>query len=152
MLDKIKKYKNHPWITQLKDVRVLGLLVFVVIVVLVSWSGVNVIQTNFNLEKQVSKLQQQDQVAELENNNLQLQNEYYNTDTYLELVARKQFGKAALGETEVIVPKTVALAHTIDVPQLVIKTVPKAIPAKSKYQQNFEAWMNFFLHRPTADN
>jgi len=147
MLEKLKQYQNHPWVNQLKDVRVLGLLVFVVIVVLVSYSGVNVIQTNFNLEKQVSKLQQQNQVNQLENNNLKLQNEYYNTDTYAELTARKQFGKAAPGETEVIVPKSVALAHTVDLPDLSQKQAAKVAPAKSTYQQNFEAWMNFFLHR-----
>ena len=150
MFEKIKQYQNHPWVTQLKDVRVLGLLTFTVIVVLVSWSGVNVIQTNFNLEKQVSQLQQQSQVSQLENNNLKLQNEYYNTDTYLELTARKQFGKVAPGETEVIIPKTVALAHTVDIPGVEQKTAAKAVPAKSKYQQDFEDWMNFFLHRQTV--
>ena len=151
MLEKLKQYQNHPWVNQLKDVRVLGLLGFVVIVVLVSWSGVNVIQTNFNLEKQVSKLEQQNQVNQLENNNLKLQNEYYNTDTYLELTARKQFGKAAPGETEVIVPKSVALAHTVDIPDIEQKTPAKAAPGKSVYQQNFEAWMSFFLHRQNIE-
>jgi cell division protein FtsB len=152
MFEKLKRYQNHPWVNQLKDVRVLGLLAFVVIVVLVSWSGVNVIQTNFNLEKQVSKLQQQNQVAQLENNNLKLQNEYYNTDTYVELTARKQFGKGAPGETEVIIPKSVALAHTVALPELGQKSTAKAVPAKSTYQQNFEAWMNFFLHRQNVDD
>ncbi|GAC1387507.1 MAG: hypothetical protein NVS1B7_0830 [Candidatus Saccharimonadales bacterium] len=150
MLEKIKHFQNNLIINQLKDVRVLGLLAFVVIVILVSWSGVNVIQTNFDLEKKVSKLEQQNQVSQLENNNLRLQNEFYNTDTYLELTARKQFGKAAPGETEVIVPKNVALSHTIDLPTLNQKTAAKVVPTKPIYQQNFETWMNFFLHRSIA--
>jgi cell division protein FtsB len=147
MLDKIKKLVKHGYVTQFKDVRVLGLLVFLIIVMLVSWSGVSVIQTNFDLEKQVSTLNQENQVAELENNNLKLQNEFYNTETYLELQARKQFGKGQPGETLVIVPKSVALAHTVDLPEL--KAQPKAtvVPEQSKYQRNFESWMNFFLHR-----
>lgn len=150
MLDKIKSYQHHPWVEQLKDVRVLGLLAFVVIVMLVSWSGVNVIQTNFDLEKQVSKLEQQNEVAELKNKNLKLQNEYYNTDAYLELTARKQFGKAAPGETAIIIPKKVALSYTVELPEVDQKEAKAALPAQSKYQQNFETWMNFLLHRQSA--
>jgi cell division protein FtsB len=147
MLDKIKNLQKHGYITQFRDVRVLGLLVFLIIVVLVSWSGVSVIQTNFDLEKQVSTLDQENQVAELENNNLKLQNGFYNTDTYLELQARKQFGKGQAGETLVIIPKSVALAHTVELPELTTKPKTTAVPEESKYQHNFESWMNFFLHR-----
>ena len=148
MFEKIKNYLKHPWVSQLKDVRVLGLVVFAVIVVLVSWSGANVVQTNFNLEKQVSQLAQQNQVAELKDNNLKLQNQFFNTDTYLELMARQEFGKAAPGETEVIIPRNVALMHTVDLPALANQQTVKAPTTGSKYQQNFQAWMNFFLHRP----
>ena len=152
MFSKIKKYQSHPWVKQLHDIRVLGLLVFGVIVVLVSWNGVNVIQTNYDLEKQVSKLDQQNQVQQLENNNLKLQNQYYTTDTYLELTARKQFGKAAPGETEVIVPKSVALAHTVDLSQIDTSATKKTAPAKPTYQRNFESWINFFAHRQSTAN
>src|SRR5437667_142896 len=82
------KSKNRPYYfyaRQLRDVRVLGLVIFGGLVLLVSWSGIQVIQTNYDLQKQISKLQQQNQVQELENNNLQLTNQYFNTDQYLEL-------------------------------------------------------------------
>ncbi len=120
------------------------------------WFGkfewVSVIQTNFDLEKQVSTLDQQNQVAELENNNLKLQNEFYNTDTYLELQARKQFGKAAAGETEVIVPKNVAMSYVVGLPELDAKQASPSVPPQSKYQHNFESWINFFLHRSFKTN
>src|SRR5690242_16883915 len=112
MFEKIKNYPLRPLVRQLKDVRVVGFLVFGVLVLLVSWSGVKVIETNYELQKQVSRVQQENQVAELENNNLKLQNQYYNTDEYLELTARRQFGKGAPGEKLLIVPQEVALAHT----------------------------------------
>ncbi len=147
MLDKIKNSRYYFYAQQLRDVRVLGLVIFGFLVLLVSWSGIQVIQTNYDLQKQISKLQQQNQVQELENRNLQLRNQYYNTDQYLELAARKQFGKAAPGETVLLVPKTVALAHTTPLPQTVIKKKAATVTHKPTYQRNFESWMDFLLHR-----
>jgi hypothetical protein len=56
---------------------------------------------------------------------------------------------AAPGETELIVPESVALSHTVPEPT----TLPaKPAPLPPLYQRNFEAWVNFFLHRQTASN
>lgn len=151
MFDKIKNYKNYPLWKLLGDVRALGLLTFGVIVLLVTWSGANVIQTNYGLEKEVSKLDQQNQIQSLENNNLKLGNQFFTTDTYLELMARRQFGLAQPGETLLLVPKSVALSHTIQLASGTKSAAPSSIsPHQPTYQVNFEAWMNFFLHRPQA--
>ncbi|MBI1857200.1 septum formation initiator family protein [Candidatus Saccharibacteria bacterium] len=147
MLKKIKNYYKSPIWQQIRDVRFLGFMVFGVLVLLVSWSSVGIIQTNYDLQKQISKLEQQNTIQELENNNLKLRNEYYNTDQYLELATRRQFGKAVPGEKLVLVPRGVALAHTIDLPDPNKKIVDKPKPKKPLYQKNFEAWMNFFMHR-----
>ena len=147
MIEKIKNSHYLAYAQQLRDVRVLGLVFFGALVLLVSWSGIQVIQTNYDLQKQISQLQQQNEVQQLENNNLKLRNEYYNTDEYLELTARKQFGKAAPGETVLLVPKSVALAHTVAPPQTATKSAVVSVVHKPGYQQNFEAWMDFFLHR-----
>lgn len=144
MLQKLKNLPIEPLIEQFKDVRMLGFVAFGLIVLLVSWSGVNVIQSNYVLQKQIAELQQKAKIAELENTNLKLQNQYYDTDQYVELMAREQFGKGLSGETLLLVPKSVALAHTIDQPPQA-----KAKPAanKPKYQQNFEAWRAFLFHQ-----
>lgn len=147
MFEKIKKFRDHPYYEQLKDVRVIGLLVFGVIVLLVTWSGLGAIQSNFVLQKQIARLQQENKVKELENTNLRLKNQYYTTDQYLELQARRQFGRAAPGETLVIVPRAVALSRTSEIADDIneAETTPK--PQKPSYQVNFEAWMEFFFHR-----
>lgn len=152
MFNKIKNFSYKPYLKQLQDVRVLGLLVFLVLVLLVSWSGVKVIQTNYELEQKISKLQQEVEVQELENANLKLRNEYYTTNEFQELAARRQFGLAAPGEKLVIIPKSVALAHTVDLPELIKKTEVIAIADKPKYQKNFEAWVNFFLNRQSSND
>lgn len=144
--EKIKTLLKRFNVEQLKDVRVIGLLVFCVIALLVTWSGLGAIQANFVLQKQIARLEQENRVKELENTNLKLKNQYYDTEQYLELQARRQFGKAAPGETVVLIPKSVALAKTVelkkDTPQEVQPT-----PKKPGYQKNFEAWMDFFFHR-----
>lgn len=147
MLEKIKKYRNHPYVDQLKDVRVLGLVVFCIIALLVTWSGLGAIQSNFVLQKQVARLEQENKVRELENSNLKLKNQYYTTEQYLELQARRQFGRAAPGETVIIVPKHVALSHTVDTSAEDKTPTSLVIPKKPIYQNNFEAWIDFFFHR-----
>lgn len=151
MIEKIKSLNYGLWLKRLHDVRTLGLGVFVILVLLTTWSGIKVIQTNYELEKRIVTLQQQNEVQELENANLRLRNQYYNTDQFLELAARRQFGKAAPGEKVMLVPKEVALRHAVDVSGQAKSEEPTASADKPTYQKNFEAWINFFLHRSPAD-
>lgn len=147
MIDKIKKYYNHSFIQQFRDVRFAGFVVFGILVLLVTWSGVSVIETNYELQKQVSELEQKSQVAQLENNNLKLQNEYYNSDQYLELTARRQFSKGQPGEKLLLVPESVALKYTVDVPEEVREATETPTLKKPFIQKNIEAWFNFFTHK-----
>jgi cell division protein FtsB len=149
---KIEPYTNmaYSYVLSLRDVRNVGLLVFTIIVLLISWSGVKSIQTNYGLEQQAVQLQQEDNVQGLENANQALQNQYYNTNQYLEVTARENFGLGAAGETELLIPQSVALAHTVAEPGSG-STVSK-VPKQPFWQRNFESWMNFFLHRDSNTN
>lgn len=149
----LEKYLNYivTFIKRLHDVRFAGQVIFVVLVLLMSWSGVKAIQTNYSLQKQIAALKQQNAVQQLQDNNLKLQNEYYNSNQYLDLSARQNFGLGLPGETEVIVPQNVALAHTVPLP----KTTFQEVTASSKqpaYQRNFQGWIDFFLHRQNTGN
>lgn len=153
MPEKLKPYIHNAvlFVRQLRDVRFAGQVLFVIIVLLISWSGVKAIDTNYGLQKQISALQQQNHVQQLENNNLQLQNEYYNTNQYLELSARQNFGLANPGETELIVPQDVADAYAVQLPTTK-STTDKPSDKLPTYQRNFEDWVNFFLHRQSSMN
>ena len=107
------------------------------------------IDANYVLQKQIAELQQQNDLQQLENNNLALQNDYYNSDQYLELSARQNFGLGAPGETELVVPTNVALSYTVPEPKT-STAKPNAQPPT--YQRNFQAWVDFFLHRQPAGN
>ena len=153
MLEKLRKYQKSTVFKSLSDIRTLGMIAFGVIALLVTWSSVRVVQTNYDLQKQLSALQQQNDVSSLANKNLELKNQYYTTDTYLELAARRHFNKAAPGEKLMIVPKEIALKHSIDVPlpETDKQTLEQAKDASgSSFQRNFNAWLDFLFHRTNS--
>lgn len=145
MLNKIKKLKSYQYIKSLSDIRVLGLIIFGAIALLVSWSSIRVIEMNYKLQQKLARMEEETKLLEMENTNKKLENEYYHTDQYLELQARKQFGKAAPGETVLIVPESIALANTINLNPDENQNKAKT-SKKSFYQENFEAWVDFFFH------
>jgi len=144
---KFDREKISDYVLQFRDVRAVGLLLFLVIVLLISWSGVKVIDTNYRLQKDISRLEQETQVLKLTNTNMKLENNYFETNQYLEIAARQNFGLAAPGEAVLNVPKEVALAHTVDLPDAEQEQVKKTVAKQPGYQRNFQAWMNFLLHR-----
>ena len=146
MFNKINSYYQRiPW-RSLRDPKNVGLIIFLIIVLLISWSGVKALQTNYSLQKQISLLKQQNDVQQLQNINQQLQNQYYGTNQYLNVTARQEFGLGQLGETELIIPKTVALAHLA--PITTTATIDKTTNSnQTSYQKNFQAWIDFILHR-----
>ena len=128
----------------LRDVRVAGQVLFVIVVLLVSWSGVKAITTNYQLQQQIAQLQEQNDVQQLENDNLKLRNDYFKSNQYLELSARQNFGLGAQSETELIVPKQIALSYVVTQPKT---STPKPNAEAPAYQRNIQAWVSFFLHR-----
>jgi cell division protein FtsB len=146
MFNKINRYYQQiPW-KSLRDPKNVGLIIFLIIVLLISWSGVKALQTNYNLQKQISLLKQQNDVEELQNINQQLQNEYYGTNQYLNITARAEFGLGEPGETELIVPKAVAFAHLAPITTTATSS-PTTSTNQNTYQKNFQAWVDFILHK-----
>ena len=134
----LEKYKT------LSDPRLLGLIAFGIVALLVTWSALSVVQRNYELDKQISIQQQKNEIARLENENLKLSNLYYESDQYLELSARRQFGKASPGETLFIIPEEVALSKTVDRPADP-KNAPDVEKEKSRQSENIESWIEFLF-------
>jgi len=145
MQEKAKTSKNKiiSFLYSLRDIRRLGLTVFIGILLLMTWSGMKVVETNYGLQKQINELQQQADLTKLQNDTLRLGNQYYTTDTYLEQSARQNLGLAKPGETEVIIPKDVALSKLAKV-----SSDSELAPRETTQStSNFRSWMNFFFHR-----
>lgn len=135
----------------LRDVRNVGLLVFVVLVVIVSFSGARAVQTNYALQKQIYEQTKANEVQRLANANLALTNNYYKTSQYLEVAARQNLGLAAPGETVLLVPKAVALSHAAPLLEDETDEVQGAEKALPFWQRNFRDWADFFLNRTSLD-
>jgi cell division protein FtsB len=148
MLTEIQNFLNSKTARQLVDVRNIGLYIFGIVVLAIAWSGAKTVQNNYELQKQISKLQQQNTVLWLQNDNTYLQNQFYQTNEYLELSARQNLGLAAPGEQVLLVPQAVAMKY-VD-PSL--NTTDSAFHAssdnsQSKYSKNLEDWRDFLLGR-----
>ena len=134
----------HDFLVRLRDIRFAGQVLFVIIVLLISWSGVKTIQANYDLQKQIATAKQENNIQQLENATLKLENQYYQSNQYLNLQARQDYGLAAPGEQEILVPKSVAMYYAPKV------TLPATGPVKSyqpTYQKDMQDWVNYFLHR-----
>lgn len=148
MLAKIKKLQQTHFSGFFTDIRSLGLLAFGIIALLVTWSGIKVVQTNYDLQKQISAMQQANDIKKLENSNLALKNQFLETDQYLELAARKQFNKAAPGEKLLIVSRSVALEHSVELPGGAdAEETIQAEDAGPWYERNFNAWLEFLFRK-----
>lgn len=149
MLQSLRNFWNHERVRQLTDVRNIALYIFALVVLAITWSGVKTVQVNYELQKKISALNQQNEVLKLQNENAALQNQYLQSDDYLELAARRDFGLAAPGEKVILIPKAVALKH---VDQSIAPSPNEVTTAvvpddRPQYIKNIEAWRDFLLGR-----
>ena len=144
MNSNLKQYQQRiiDYVMSLRDPRQAGQAIFVGLILLMTWSGIKTIQTNYELQKQISAQRQRNQVLQLQNANQRLQNEYFNSREYLDLTARRNLGLGAPGEKVLLVSKQVALANA---PALPANATQKT--TETNQQSNVRAWIDFFLHR-----
>lgn len=140
---------NKERVKRLTDVRNIVLYIFTVIVLAITWSGVKAVQDNYELQKKIATIKQQNEVIELENENISLENKYLETDQYLELAARQNLGLAAPGEKVLLVPKDTAMKY---IDSTLKEKVAKATNAQIEdnrpgYIKNMEDWRDFLLGR-----
>jgi cell division protein FtsB len=153
VLQTVKNLWNPARLKQITDIRNVGFYIFAVIVLAIAWSGAKTVQNNYELQKQISVLRQQNEVLQLSNQNTALQSQFYETNQYLELAARQNLGLAAPGETVLLVPKSVAMEHvnaSLSPPLNNSENDSSGIP-KSRFAQNFQDWRDFLLGRKLFD-
>ncbi len=116
---------------------VIGALVVAVTIIAVMINTTDVILKNYKLEREVKVAEQKVAIAQLEVDSQRLQNQYYQTDAYLEIAARKQQSKGLPGERLVIVPKAVALEY-VDEPK-----ADEIVDEPQEELSNFQKWQRF---------
>lgn len=150
MLERIKSLLASKKAKQLADVRNIGLYIFGVVIVAIAWSGAKTVQNNYELQKKISTVKQQNMVLWLQNQNTYLKNQYYQTDEYQDLSARQNLGLAAPGEKELLVPKDVAMRYVNPrLSQTASSSNSQAADNRPGYVKNLESWRDFLLGRKT---
>lgn len=153
MFAKIQIFLKSKNARQLVDIRNIGLYIFGIVVVAIAWSGAKTVQNNYQLQKQIVSLKQQNEVLSLQNDNTALQNQFYQTNEYLELSARQNLGLAAPGEQVMVIPTALAMKY-VD-PKLASNpdsSLTKTADTRSKYAKNLEDWRDFLLGRKLFQN
>lgn len=112
----------------------------VVIAVSLIWQTVGVVEKNYNLQKQVDRLEDEIAILELRNQRLGYDIEYFKTDEFLELAARSKFNKVAPGERMVVLPDK-------DYPEPVLPGQEQPSEPKPQYQENLDQWLYFLFGR-----
>lgn len=138
---------NKPRIKQLSDVRNIALYVFALIALAITWSGVKTVQNNYQLQNKIDALGQQNDVLRLQNETTFLGNKYLESDQYLELAARQNFGLAAPGEKVLLVPQNIAARYVDKSLVPPTNTTSQSADDRPGYVKNLEDWRDFLLGR-----
>ena len=99
------------------------------------WGAISSMSRNWALEEKLKNKQLEATRLEIEVQTLELEQEYYKTDEYKELMARSKAGKMLPGETMVILPKNSESA---------IKKYSKDSEDYVR-QSNFLQWLDFLF-------
>lgn len=101
-----------------------------------TWGAISSMSRNWELEQRLSARKRELALLRLEVETMELDNNYYKSEEYQELLARQEHNKALPGETMLFLP-------------------PNSKAAKSKYQSplaeqsarvsNFKQWMTFLF-------
>jgi hypothetical protein len=102
------------------------------------WASITTMSRNWELEKRLEARQLHLTRLRLEIANMELEQEYYKTEEYQELMARARQGKMLEGETMVIMPDNTKAAR-----EKYIRTDTVVL----EEQSNFAAWMSFLFPR-----
>lgn len=104
------------------------------------WGSLQVMQRNYTLQKEVDYKKRQLQLAELQKENLELQNRYFTTNEYKELALRDSLGLVMPGEKLLILPENSEAAKAADA-----KPATSSNPVAQERTSNLEQWLNFLF-------
>ncbi len=101
-----------------------------------AWGAVNSTSRNWTLAEKLKGKQLEAAKTKLEVDKNRLEQQYFQTEEYQELMARMKLGKKTKGETMVILPENSEKART--------KYLEKATE-QSEFRSNFSKWLDFLF-------
>jgi cell division protein FtsB len=104
-----------------------------------AWGSIEMMQRNFDLQKELDAMSREQKLIELEATNLSLQQRYYKSSEYQELAVRERVGLANPGEKALILPPNTQTAKDADA--VAAGNTPQPVESASNFQQ----WVNFLF-------
>ncbi len=105
------------------------------------WGSLQVMQRNYGLQKEVDYKRRQLQLAELQRDNLKLQNRFYTTNEYKELALRDSLGLVMPGEKILVLPDNSEAAKAADA----VDPNSNSDAVSQETTSNLEQWLNFLF-------
>lgn len=139
MLEKIKTQLRRVRYFAKRDILTFNnIVIFAAILVCLSWTwgAIGSMSRNWELEETNKARILAKEKLKLEVEMMKLEQEYYTTDEYKELIAREKGGKMMPGETMVILPKNSQEA------------INKYVETKEEipvFRSNFSQWLDFLF-------
>ncbi len=114
------------------------ILVFAIALCVVwTYQSVVAMSRNWELSERLAAEKKELDLAKVEVETMELENEYFKSDEYQELLARKYLDKMAPGEKMVILPENTEEAKS--------RFRDTEVEAKEREYSNFEKWMMFLF-------
>lgn len=114
------------------------ILVFAIALCVVwTYQSVVAMSRNWELSERLAAERKELDLAKVEVETMELENEYFKSDEYQELLARKYLDKMAPGEKMVILPENTEEAKS--------RFRDTEVEAKEREYSNFEKWMMFLF-------
>lgn len=106
------------------------------------WGSLQVMQRNYNLQKEVDFKQRQLELTQLQKDSLNLQKKYYESDEYRELALRDSMGLVMPNEKLLILPPNSEAAKLADKKA---SAGTSATVGSQAQAGNLEQWLNFLF-------
>ena len=113
------------------------LVAAIVLCLTLTYQSIMAMSRNWDLSEKLSAEKKQLELLKIETEANQLENDYYQSDEYQELVARKYLDKQWPGENMVVLPKNSEAAKN--------KHVAESKEIAEKQYSNFEKWMMYLF-------
>lgn len=128
------KYKmQHDFLT----VENVVLLLAIVLCLMWTYQSITAMSRNWELTERLTTEKKKLELISVEVEAAELENEYYKTNEYQELLARKYLDKKLAGENMVVMPENSEAAKN--------KYVVEEVAREEKVYSNFEQWMMYLF-------
>lgn len=136
-----KVRKTHYWLKH--EVFIFDNIIIIIALILCfifTWGAISSMSRNWSLAAEVANREREKALLELEVETLELENEYYLSEEYQELAARKYQGKKLPGETMIYLPKNSEYARKKHA-----EIAENTASTSASETSNFRQWTKFLF-------